>query len=41
MLSWEETAVFNIGLELGFLNNRLTAEIDWYDRLTKGNDSPV
>jgi TonB-linked SusC/RagA family outer membrane protein len=40
MLSWEETAVFNIGLELGFLNNRLTAEIDWYDRLTKGMIRP-
>jgi len=24
------------GLELGFLNSRLTAEMDYYDRLTKG-----
>jgi len=35
-LSWESTKVLNLGLELGFLNNRLTAEIDYYDRLTKG-----
>jgi len=35
-LSWESTNVFNLGLELGFLNNRLTAELDYYDRLTKG-----
>src|SRR6185503_2570116 len=28
--------VLDIGLELGFLNNRLTAEMDYYDRLTKG-----
>ena len=35
-LSWESTTVLDLGLELGFLNNRLTAEIDYYDRLTKG-----
>lgn len=35
-LSWEETRAFNVGLELGFFNNRLTAEIDVYNRLTKG-----
>jgi len=35
-LSWESTDVLNLGLELGFLNSRLTAEIDLYDRLTKG-----
>jgi TonB-dependent starch-binding outer membrane protein SusC len=35
-LSWEATNVMNIGLELGFLNNRLTTEFDYYDRLTKG-----
>jgi TonB-linked SusC/RagA family outer membrane protein len=35
-LSWESTKVMDIGLELGFLNNRLTAEIDYYDRLTTG-----
>ena len=35
-LSWEETRVINIGLDLGFFDNRLTAEIDWYDRFTSG-----
>ena len=35
-LSWESTTVLDLGLELGFLNNRLTAEMDYYDRLTKG-----
>jgi TonB-linked SusC/RagA family outer membrane protein len=39
-LSWEETTVLNIGLELGFLNNRLTAEFDYYDRLTSGMNRP-
>lgn len=32
--TWESTRVANIGLDLGFFNNRLTAEIDVYDRLT-------
>jgi TonB-linked SusC/RagA family outer membrane protein len=35
-LSWEATRVMDIGLELGSLNNRLTAEFDYYDRLTTG-----
>jgi TonB-linked SusC/RagA family outer membrane protein len=35
-LSWEKTTVFNVGFELSFLNNRLTAELDYYDRLTSG-----
>lgn len=35
-LSWEETRVINIGLDLGFFDNRLTAELDWYDRFTTG-----
>lgn len=33
-LTWETTTVKNIGLDLGFLNNRLTAELDYYDRFT-------
>jgi TonB-linked SusC/RagA family outer membrane protein len=33
-LTWETTTVFNLGLDLGFLDNRLTAELDYYDRLT-------
>ncbi len=35
-LSWEATEVMNIGLDLAFFNNRLSAEIDYYDRLTTG-----
>lgn len=39
-LSWETTSVLNIGMDLGFLNNQLTAEIDYYDRLTTGMNRP-
>jgi|AGTN01.1.fsa_nt_gi TonB-linked outer membrane protein, SusC/RagA family/TonB-dependent outer membrane receptor, SusC/RagA subfamily, signature region len=39
-LSWEESKVFNIGLDLGFFNNQLTSEIDYYDRLTSGMNRP-
>ncbi len=31
---WEETRQTDIGLEMALLNGRLTAEIDWYNRLT-------
>lgn len=34
--TWEETTVANLGLDLGFFDNKLTAEIDLYDRLTTG-----
>lgn len=33
-IQWEETSQFNIGVELGFLNNRLLAELDFYSRTT-------
>jgi TonB-linked SusC/RagA family outer membrane protein len=33
-LGWEETQQMDIGFEAGFLKNRLTAEIDWYQRNT-------
>lgn len=39
-LSWESTKVFNLGLDLGFLKNRLTAELDYYNRLTTGMNRP-
>lgn len=39
-LSWEETKVMNLGLDLGFWNNKLTMEIDYYDRLTTGMNRP-
>ncbi len=34
-LQWEKTAATNFGIDLGFLNNRLTASIDVYDKQTK------
>lgn len=39
-LSWETTSVMNIGLDLGFFENRLTAELDYYNRLTTGMNRP-
>jgi iron complex outermembrane receptor protein len=33
-LKWETTTTYNIGLDLGFLNQRLTASVDWYYRKT-------
>lgn len=35
-LTWEETAVTNIGIDYGFLENKLTGNIDVYDKLTSG-----
>lgn len=39
-LSWESTRVLNIGLDLGFLDSRLNAELDYYNRLTTGMNRP-
>lgn len=39
-LSWEKTSVMNVGLDLGFFNNRLSLELDYYDRLTSGMNRP-
>ena len=33
-LHWEETRQADVGVEIGILNNRLAAEIDWYNRST-------
>ncbi len=35
-LTWEETAVTNVGVDFGLLNNRLTGNIDFYNKLTTG-----
>lgn len=35
-LQWETTAVTNIGLDVATLNNRLTATVEWYNKLTDG-----
>ncbi|MCD8193758.1 MAG: TonB-dependent receptor, partial [Tannerellaceae bacterium] len=34
-LKWEETTTWNAGLDFGFLNNRITASLDYYYRDTK------
>ncbi|WP_373135724.1 SusC/RagA family TonB-linked outer membrane protein [Phocaeicola plebeius] len=33
-LKWETTGMFNVGLDFGFLNNRLTGTIEYYDKRT-------
>ena len=35
-LHWETTTTTDIGLDLGVLENRLTAEFDFYDKSTDG-----
>jgi len=35
-LGWEKSHNWNIGLDMGFLNNRITSTIDLYDTQTKG-----
>jgi TonB-linked SusC/RagA family outer membrane protein len=34
-LRWEKTAQFDIGFDFGFLNDRITGEIDYYSKNTK------
>ncbi|MCM1366219.1 MAG: TonB-dependent receptor [Prevotella sp.] len=34
-IKWETTTTWNVGLDLGFFNNRLTVAADWYLRNTK------
>ncbi len=34
-IKWEETTTYNVGLDYGFANNRITGSIDVYDRTTK------
>ncbi len=34
-LKWEETSMFNIGLDYNILNNRLSGTIEYYDKQTK------
>lgn len=31
-LTWEKTASFNAGAELGFFNNRITADVDYFNK---------
>ena len=34
-LKWEETTTWNVGIDYGFLNGRITGTIDYYFRKTK------
>lgn len=34
-LSWERTSEYNVGLDFGFLDNRISGSIEYYNRLTK------
>lgn len=34
-IKWEETTTWNVGVDMGFLNNRITASLDWYLRESK------
>ncbi len=34
-ISWETTQITDIGIDVGFLNNRITLSGDWYDKETK------
>ncbi len=33
-IKWEETTTWNVGIDMAFLNNRITAALDWYLRDT-------
>ncbi len=33
-LKWERTAQFNAGLDIGFFDNKLNVEFNWYDKYT-------
>ena len=39
-LTWETIATTNVGIDLGFLNNDLNVNFDWYQRLTTGMLAP-
>ena len=34
-IKWETTTTYNVGLDYGFLNNRIFGSIDYYQRYTK------
>lgn len=34
-IKWEETTTWNVGVDFGFLNNRIAGSIDFYKRMTK------
>ncbi len=40
-VSWEVTKEIDFGIEFGFLNNRLSGEIDYYNRLNRNAILPI
>ena len=34
-MKWEETTTYNFGVDFGFLNNRITGTLEYYDKRTK------
>ena len=34
-LTWEKTREINVGLDFGFLNNRISGTIDWYNKISR------
>jgi TonB-dependent starch-binding outer membrane protein SusC len=34
-LGWERTTEYNVGLDFGFLNNRISGSVEYYNRLTE------
>lgn len=36
LLEWESTSTANLGIDFGFLNNRLSGEVDIYNKATSG-----
>ncbi len=42
-LKWETTTTYNVGIDFGALDQRITASVDWYYRKTKDliNNAPV
>ena len=40
-LTWETIATTNVGIDLGFLNNDLNVNFDWYQRVTDGMLAPL
>ena len=40
-VKWETTTEFDLGLDFGFLNNRLTGEIDYYNKKTEDALIPI
>ena len=35
-IKWEKQEQWNVGLDLGFLNNRINLVVDWYDKRSNG-----